>query len=179
MTGCYEDVYIYQSNNGGCDSGPNGICSSAAGAAPFVVPAGNGNPSVLALGLVANGEGTSTKISKTTAFNTGELQFEYTVNESGTVGIFWDISELDGAGAGLVGTPFAGDNVKVTPTGDGASVNTCNTIRCAANQPCAGAFTDPNEDEDVHFCPLDTGVIWVDLCEPTAQFNTRSIKFSA
>ena len=31
----------------------------------------------------------------------------------------WDLSDLEGTGSGLVGTPFAFDNVKNSPTGDG------------------------------------------------------------
>jgi len=181
ITRCFEPVFIYQSNNGGCDSGPNGICSTDPGAAPFVIPAGNavGNQ-IIDLGLVANGFGTSVKISKDTAFDQGILQFEYTVDQGVDPGIYWDISNLDGAGDGLVGTPFANDNVKVSPTGDGSNANTCNQIRCPAGQVCAGAFLASDQDAKVHFCPLDTGIMWLDLCEPGAQFNSRrAIAFNA
>lgn len=126
---CNEDVYIYQvgnlllpavdkfllyfrssrsklltlakSNNGGCDSGPNGFCSTSAGAAPFHIPAGNGQSSILALGWIQNGFGTSVKISKDAAFDNGILQFEYAFTDN----MYWDLSDLDGSGAGLVGTP--------------------------------------------------------------------------
>ncbi|KAI9744820.1 MAG: hypothetical protein M1818_001745 [Claussenomyces sp. TS43310] len=165
---CTMDVYIYQNDDGTCDFGPNGICTSASGAAPWVIPAGNGNPSVLDLDWI-NGSGTSVKISKTSDFNEGILQFEYTM---GSTELYWDLSDLDGSGAGLVGTPFANDNVKVSTTGDGSGSGTCVKIRCAAGELCLDAYQNP-DDNDTRSCPADTGDMWVDLCEPTDQFNNK------
>lgn len=104
------------------------------------------------------------KISKVASFDQGILQFEYTVDQDEDPGIYWDLSNLDGAGSGLVGTPFANDNVKISTTGDGSNVNSCNKIRCPAGQVCDGAFLAYNDDAKVHWCPSDTGVMWVDLC---------------
>ncbi|MCJ1444977.1 MAG: hypothetical protein MMC23_005481 [Stictis urceolatum] len=174
---CTSDVFIYQSNNGGCDSGPNGICSDQPGAAPFQITAGNGQSSLLDLGWINNGEGTSVKIAKDSSFGNGILQFEYTF---GSGGLYWDLSDLDGGGAGLVGTPFASDNVKVSPTGDGEGTGTCVKIRCPANQVCVDAYQTP-DDVNTRFCPADTGDMYVDLCQDDSGFNSkkRAVRFMA
>jgi hypothetical protein len=96
-------VYIWQSP-GTCNQGPNGICDYNGGT-PWKINAGNGQSSVLNLGWF-NNVGTSVKISKDAAFDAGILQFEYTLASDG---LYWDLSDLDGAGGGLVGTPFRND----------------------------------------------------------------------
>lgn len=166
---CNQDVYIYQSNNGGCDHGPNNICSSKPGASPIRIPAGKGKGSVHNLNWVSNGKGTSVKISKAKNFASGILQFEYTMSSAG---LYWDLSNLDGKGSGLVGTPFANDNVKVSPTGAGLGSGTCNKIRCKAGQVCQDAYQHP-DDVATKFCPANTGAMWIDLCEPTSGFNSK------
>jgi hypothetical protein len=123
----------------------------------------------LALDWIANGDGTSVKISKTSDFGSGILQFEYTMSSDG---LYWDLSDLDGAGSGLVGTPFANDNVKVSPTGDGEGSGTCVKIRCAAGTVCTDAYQNP-DDNNTRFCPADTGDMWLDLCEATDLFNNK------
>ncbi|KAK3937133.1 hypothetical protein QBC46DRAFT_417090 [Diplogelasinospora grovesii] len=176
---CSETVYIYQSNNGLCDSGPNAICSGSPGAAPYVIPAGSGqSSSVIDLGWIKNGHGTAVKMSKGDAsFRSGILQYEYTWAPGD--GLYWDLSDLDGSGPGLVGTPFAHDNVKIGPTGAGEGQGTCVKIRCAAGQLCRNAYQTP-DDSDTRWCPLDTGDMWIDLCQPTPAFNNkREVKFSA
>ncbi|KAH8892210.1 hypothetical protein GQ53DRAFT_841045 [Thozetella sp. PMI_491] len=162
---CSSTIYIYQSNGGGCNSGPNGICQGNAGAAPFVVNPGN----IIYLGWIQNGQGTSVKISKGDVnFNSGILQFEYAF----TNGLYWDLSNLDGSASGLVGTPFYHDNVKISPTGAGEGQGTCLKIRCPAGQICLDAYQNP-DDVKTRFCPLNTGDFWVDLCQPQAQFVTK------
>jgi hypothetical protein len=72
----------------------------------------------------------------------GALQFEYTISPDG---IYWDLSDLDGRGPGLVGTPFSHDNVKVSPTGAGAGEGTCVKIRCPANTLCVDSYQSSDE----------------------------------
>lgn len=59
--------------------------------------------------------------------------------------LFWDLSDLDGAGAGVTGTPFAADNVRVSPSGAGLGTGTCNVIKCAANAICQDAYQHPDD----------------------------------
>jgi hypothetical protein len=90
----------------------------------------------------------------------------------GSGGLYWDLSNLDGAGAGLVGTPFAADNVKVSPTGNGAGAGTCLQIRCKANTVCLDAYQTP-DDPKTRWCPANVGNFWIDLCQPLAGFNSK------
>jgi hypothetical protein len=140
-----------------------------------VIPAGNGQSSMSNLGWIADGAGTSVKIAKDSSFS-GVLQFEYA---AGSGGVYWDLSDLDGAGAGLVGTPFAQDNVKVSPTGNGEGTGTCLKIRCSAGQVCLDSYQHP-DDVNTRYCPGDTGDMFLDLCQPTDGFNNkRAVKFMA
>ena len=59
--------------------------------------------------------------------------------------LWWDLSDLDGSGAGIVGNPFKNDNVKVTPVGTGAGVGNCETIKCAANHVCEASYQAPDD----------------------------------
>ena len=59
--------------------------------------------------------------------------------------LFWDLSNLDGAGSSVTGTPFASDNVKISPSGTGVGTGTCNVIKCTANQICADAYQHPDD----------------------------------
>jgi hypothetical protein len=61
--------------------------------------------------------------------------------------MFWDLSDLDGNGAALVGTPFVGDNVMITPVGDGTGVGTCVTLGCPAGQICLDAYQHPDDSD--------------------------------
>ncbi|KAK3376791.1 hypothetical protein B0T24DRAFT_229583 [Lasiosphaeria ovina] len=163
---CNVPVYVYQSNCGSCDKGSNDACNQS----PYVIGAGNGG-SILRLDWIRNNCGTSVKISKNDpGFNSGILQFEYTY-ASGD-GLYWDVSNIDGAGAGRAGTPFYHDNVKATPTDAGAGQGTCQKIRCPANQLCVDAYNHP-DDVRTRWCPLNTGDMWLDLCEPTEFFNNK------
>lgn len=162
---CGVGVSLVQSHNGGCDFGADGRCVTE-GSAPWAVGPGTGG-SIINLPLIVDGAGTSIKISKDGVG--GILQYEYAVATGEFGGMYWDLSDLDGSGAGLVGTPFAGDNVKVTPTGNGAQVNTCVTIRCAAGTTCLDSYQHP-DDPNTKYCPADTGDMWLDLCMPQDLF---------
>jgi hypothetical protein len=81
---------------------------------------------------------------------------------------------LDGAGSGLVGTPFAQDNVKISPTGAGTGSGTCVTLKCEAGKVCKDAYQKPDQTA-TRSCPLNTGTMWIDLCEPGAKFNSRDV----
>ncbi len=60
-------------------------------------------------------------------------------------GLYWDLSDLDGSGPGLVGTPFYNYNVKVSPTGDGQGAGTCLQIKCPSGKVCLDAYQSPDE----------------------------------
>ncbi|KAH8898655.1 hypothetical protein GQ53DRAFT_877686 [Thozetella sp. PMI_491] len=169
---CSTTVYIYQSNGGKCNSGPNAICQGSAGAAPFVVAPGQ----IRNLGWIQNGLGTSVKMSKGDVnFNSGILQFEYNFTD----GMYWDLSDLDGRGAGIVGSPFFNDNIKISPTGAGEGQGTCVKIRCPAGKLCVDSYQNP-DDVKTRWCPLNTGDFWIDLCQPQDLFvNKREISFQA
>ncbi len=156
-------MYIRQANPGvgkNCDAGPDGVCGHSVQINP-------GN--IYNLQWIENGQGTSVKISKGDAgFGSGILQFEYTKNDA----LWWDLSDLDGRGPSLVGTPFRGDNVKVSPTGNGSGQNTCLKIRCQAGQVCLDSYQHP-PDHNTKWCPGNTGDMWLDLCQPTDQFNNK------
>lgn len=178
---CSQDVFIYISNNGGCDAGTNGACSTDANASPWHIKAGNGAGSTLAFPWNTNGFGTSIKIAKTSDWKTTPsiLQFEYTWTTGQFSGLYWDLSDLDGAGSGLVGTPFMQDNVKISPTGTGSGSGTCVKVVCPAGIVCKDAYNTPDQ-EATHTCPLNTAEMYLDLCEPTGPFNSkRGIAFQA
>lgn len=160
---CQNDVTAWQSSSGGCNHGPNGICFDQPGAAPFTIPGGR---NTLAFPLIADGQGTSIKISN--GNNPGVLQYEYTVSDT----LFWDISDIDGAGAASAGSPFFNQNVKVTPTGNGVGQGTCTQLKCPAGQICADAYNAPDETK-TRACPADTGDQWLDLCEPDPWFGNK------
>lgn len=166
---CGVGVKIVQSHNAGCDFGTDGRCISE-GSQPWTISPGTGQ-SILGLDYITDGIGTSVKISKDDVAD-GILQFEYNVVQGEYGGLYWDLSDLDGSGGGLVGTPFRDQNVKVSPTGNGSGTGTCVTIRCEANKTCYDSYQHP-DDPNTKFCPLDTGDIWLDLCQPYDQFITR------
>lgn len=155
---CKAEVTIVQSHAGGCNKGANGKCGSA----PYSLKTGVTQE----LRYDTDGQGTSVKIAKKGV--SGFLQFEYTVSN----GLWWDLSDLDGRGAGLVGTPFAKDNVKVTPTGKGAGTNTCVVIRCKAGKVCLDSYQHP-DDPNTKFCPSGTGHVYVDLCMANDKMNSK------
>ena len=97
------------------------------------------------------------------------MQYEYTVS-GGT--LFWDLSDIDGAGAATDGSPFSDQNVKVTPTGNGVGKGTCTQIKCPANQLCGQAYNAPDEIK-TRACSADTGDMWLDLCEPDSSFSKK------
>jgi hypothetical protein len=163
---CGVDVTVVQSHAAGCDFGPNGCTDQ--GNQPWVI----GRDGILNLDWIADGIGTSVKIGKTGV--AGVLQYEYTMATGDFGGLYWDLSDLDGSGAGLVGTPFRSDNVKVTPTGNGEGQGSCVKIRCRANSVCLDSYQHP-DDPNTKWCPTDTGDMWLDLCQPDDIFETRSL----
>ena len=167
---CGVGVSLVQSHDAGCDFGVNGNCISD-GDTPWTIAPGTGE-STLELGYIADGIGTSVKISKDDV-SEGVLQFEYNVVQGEFGGLYWDLSDLDGSGGGLVGTPFRDQNVKVTPTGNGAGQNTCVVIRCKANDVCLDSYQHP-DDPNTRTCPLDTGHLYLDLCIPDGPFNNAA-----
>jgi Bys1 family protein len=94
-----------------------------------------------AIPWIKNGQGTSVKIAKDSSFGK-ILQVEYTF--TGPT-LFWDLSNLDGSGASITGTPFAGDNVKISPSGAGVGSGTCKAIKCTADKTCADAYQHPDD----------------------------------
>lgn len=159
---CYEPIYIWQSIDGGCQTGSNQICLGSAGASPLTIPA----HTIHTLDLVANGQGTSVKIATNPMMKNGILQFEYTTANNV---FYWDLSDLDGAGPNAVGSPFFNHNVKVSPTGAGLGQGTCQQIRCPKGTLCQGAYNAPEETK-TKGCPANTGPMWLNLCEPEAWF---------
>lgn len=89
------------------------------------------------------------------------LQLEYSLTDH----FYWDLSDLDGGGAGVVVSPFRDMDVRVTPTGNGANEgeNKCFPLDCPAGQTCQEAYQDPHQ-EATRVCPADTGDLILDLC---------------
>ncbi|KAJ3136781.1 hypothetical protein HK100_001285 [Physocladia obscura] len=153
---CGVDVTVQLSHDGSCNYGPGGSASNCGG--DWAIAPN----SITNFPWIADSEGTSVKISKSGV--SGILQFEYTLSDN----LYWDLSDLDGSGPGLVGTPFSGDNVKVSPTGNGSGSGTCVQLKCPAGQLCVDAYQNP-DDSDTRACPTNTGVMWLDLCETAAD----------
>ena len=157
---CDEKVTIVTSQGEGCDSGPDGCTRD--GHDPWRLDPGSGQ-SIWRHPWA--GDAVSIKIGK--EGKKGILQYEYSSNDGG---IWWNLSDLDGGGPGLVGTPFQADNVGITPSGAGAGKGTCIKIRCAAHKTCADSYQDP-ADPKTKYCPRDTGDMTVDLCMPRKSFG--------
>lgn len=172
---CDVGISIVQSHAASCDFGTDGLCISD-GSTPWMLASGTGQ-SILGLEYIADGVGTSVKISKD-GVPDGVLQYEYNVVGGEYGGVYWDLSDLDGSGNGLVGTPFRNDNVKVTPTGSGTGTGTCVAIRCAAGSVCLDSYQHP-DDPNTKWCPIDTGDIWLDLCMPNDQFYQSTSQMAA
>lgn len=131
---CDQTVYIYQSNNGSCDMGQDKVCSSN----PWSFSAGTkGNK----IEYISDGIGSSIKIALDTTFGK-ILQVEY--NDAPDA-LYWDLSNLDGKGPSVTGTPFADKNVELSPSGAGVGTGTCVPVKCAANQICTDAYQQPND----------------------------------
>lgn len=105
------------------------------------------------------GSGTSVKIARYPGG--GVLQLEYSQSDH----LYWDLSDLDGGGAGVVVSPFRDAHVRLTPTGNGVDegVNKCWALDCPAGQTCQESYQDPNQ-EATRVCPVDTGDLILDLC---------------
>lgn len=160
---CDVDVTVVYSKDASCDMGKDGTCGSE----PWTLASGE----IQNFDWIPGGASVSMKVGKHGV--EGVLQFEYSVVAGEYGSVYWDLSDLDGAGSGLVGTPFFNDNVKVSPTGPGAGTGTCKQIRCKAGQTCVDSYQTP-VDNNTKSCPVNTGDMWVDLCQPEAEFITRS-----
>ncbi|KAG9256200.1 uncharacterized protein F5Z01DRAFT_634529 [Emericellopsis atlantica] len=166
---CGAGVSMVKSKYGNCDHGPDGRCIRDGGV-PWYIPPGSGQS---ILSHAWDGETVSLKLSKDGS-PPGVLQFEYSQTFGEWGGIWWDLSDLDGSGNGLVGTPFRNDNVGVTPTGSGSGQGTCVKIRCGAGSVCLDSYQHP-DDPNTKYCPLDTGDMWLDLCMPPDLFYQQSL----
>ncbi|KAK3313254.1 hypothetical protein B0H66DRAFT_389196 [Apodospora peruviana] len=168
---CGQTVYVAQSHCGSCDYGEEGKGKCLRdGGKPIAIAGGNGKGSERRIEYNRGGCGTSIKISKgDSSFRSGILQFEYNWPADG---MYWDLSDLDGKGNGLVGTPFRNDNVKVSPTGAGEGQGTCLKIRCPAGKVCLDSYQHP-ADPNTRYCPANTGDMWLDLCQPNGGFNNK------
>jgi hypothetical protein len=144
FSSCSEDVFIYQSTNGGCNYGwtSYGTCSTNPGACFGSSSECNGLPWILTpqqtyyMPFIRDGLGTSMKIAKNDDFSR-ILQFEYTVSDN----IYWDISLLNGGASGTSGTPF--ESLSMGPIND--SGGTCAWVGCIGNAPCKDAYNTPND----------------------------------
>ncbi|KAK0667481.1 hypothetical protein QBC41DRAFT_395904 [Cercophora samala] len=156
---CNANVYIYLSEHGSCNFGKGGLCFKE----PWNIAQGGSER----LPIRKRDMGVSVKMSKGDPdFKSGLFQFEYCHTEGRDPynGLYWNLSDLDGKGASLVGSPFYHDHVKVTPSGRGFGQGDCVTIRCAADQTCYNSFQFPEDNVNVNYCPLDTGDFTIDLC---------------
>jgi hypothetical protein len=79
------------------------------------------------------------------------LQYEYSI-ANGI--LFWDLSDIDGAGAASNGSPFYAQNVKITPTGNGVGEGTCAAFKCPANEVCVQAYNAPDEVKTRVYTPF-------------------------
>ncbi|KAH7014575.1 uncharacterized protein B0I36DRAFT_369516 [Microdochium trichocladiopsis] len=164
---CSSKVTVVLSHNGGCDYGTDSRCIRD-GSKPWTISSG----ATTAFNWITSGNGVSVKISKEGV--NGILQYEYAMATGQYGGLYWDLSDLDGKGNGLVGTPFFNDNVKVSPTGNGEGQGTCVKIRCQAGKVCLDSYQHP-DDPNTKWCPADTGDMWLDLCQPESSFWSRAV----
>ena len=143
---CTYPVYIWQSLDGGCDGGPV-ACTPVQNTNPWAVEAGSTWSHSWTNGA------TSLKIGTTTPSDNGLgkigiLQFEYKLAPASPPTpqvLYWDLSDLDGVGGGLVGSPFHNENVKATPYNNGTGLNGCHQIRCPQGKLCRAAYDTPND----------------------------------
>ncbi|CAG8950079.1 hypothetical protein HYFRA_00008312 [Hymenoscyphus fraxineus] len=169
---CSYPIYIKQSHNGGCNKGTNTkTCDGAS--PPFVVKAG----ATYNLPMFTDkNSATSVKIAREQ--NMGKVtQFEYTPTDNT---MFWDLSDIDGAGAARTGSPFKEANLKVSPVGKDLGAGTCKAIKCKKNEVCKDAYQFPDQTA-THSCPMSTTTFTLDICVPDAQFTRREVEvgFSA
>ncbi len=86
--------------------------------------------------------------------------------------LYYDLSDLDGNDASQAGSPFYEYNVKLTPVGQGANVESCVGVRCASGELCQGAYSTPNQVATLA-CPLGTEEemeLNLDVCIPDGSF---------
>ncbi|KAK0390633.1 hypothetical protein NLU13_0137 [Sarocladium strictum] len=150
---CRKDVTVVLSQNGGCDKGPDGCTRD--GSEPWKL---GGNKKKSVWRHAWQGDAVSVKIGK--KGKDGILQYEYSHNGAG---LWWNLSDLDGKGPGLVGTPFRSDRVGITPSGEGSGQGNCVKIRCKPDE-------NP-DDPKTRYCPKNTGDMTLDLCMPKLEFS--------
>ncbi|KAJ1323546.1 hypothetical protein MN608_10790 [Microdochium nivale] len=138
------------------------------GAKPYQIKTGKS----ISFSWIGDGQGASVKMYKD-AFNK-VLQFEYALTKTGAYkGLYWDLSDIDGAGPDHAGTPWRKDNVHIKPSGNGAGSGTCEPLKCKANEICRDSYQRP-ADKKTRYCPVNTGDMWIALCQPNSQFNARA-----
>ena len=99
---------------------------------------------------------TSIKITWSSPPTDGVLQFEYTLSDN----LYWDLSDIDGSAPKVVGSPFYNENVKLTPTGDGAGVSPCMAIVCPPGTLCQEAYNESdNSVTNVSYSVLDVDAL--------------------
>lgn len=139
---CPFDVYAYQEILNECPQGgpPEYLCYVYQEVEfPYVFSSNTvTNFSLLTVPSV------NIKMSKVKDIEHGIFQFEYTLSNTT---LFWDISDIDGTGDGVVGNIFADQNVQVTPTGDLGSGN-CHQVTCTKGTPCKGAYQQSDDSSD-------------------------------
>ena len=99
---------------------------------------------------------TSIKITWSSPPTDGVLQFEYTLSDN----LYWDLSDIDGSAPKVVGSPFYNENVKLTPTGDGAGVSPCMAIVCPPGTLCQEAYNKSDDSATkVRYSVLDVDAL--------------------
>lgn len=188
LSSCTYPIYIKQSHNGGCNVGTDkNQCDDKS--PPYVVNPNGGTVSIPLFNEIPLG--TSVKIAKVT--NMAKItQFEYTPTKDL---MFWDLSDIDGAGPARAGSPFFDQNIRAVPVGKGVGVNTCKPITCKKNQVCKESYQFPDQvatkvrlfTEKLKFmranttqsCPPTVTTWQMDFCVPDAQFTRRDVGFAA
>lgn len=95
------------------------------------------------------------------------FQYEYSINNQG---LFWDLSDLDGAGGGLLGSEIARHDLKMSVSGATGSGPTCKSFKCLGERVCPHLYNNPN-DVNTSTCPQDTGDQILDLCVSKEMFG--------
>ncbi|KAH8684818.1 hypothetical protein BGZ60DRAFT_524018 [Tricladium varicosporioides] len=162
---CAKQVFVRTSYKGGCDVGPHpggveqdkNFCYNT----PWKIEGGKSQR----FDFQEDGEGSSIKIGTNNQLNNGYFQFEYTV---ATMGTFWDLSDLDGAGPNKVGSPFRHDDLSLIVGGTGSGQGTCKSIKCPKEQICKESYQLP-WDNNTRGCPRTGSTFELNLCATPKQ----------
>ena len=148
ITSCKDSIFVKESNkviNGdaskpeqNCDMGPN---KKGCPSDPWTINGGDR----ITIDMFKS-DSTSVKFSRDNDWQNPKVtQFEYTQNDK-----FWfDISDIDGKGKGITGSPFFDENVMAWTDGDRTGSNTCIPIKCEKNKICQDAYQFP-DDKKTH-----------------------------